>query len=109
MPLERQIFHVYTDNPDDPAGEPIEDLVEVRGVDQLRAELEGKRLGVGIKDAMHATYLWAWAAMVREGKLDPKTKFQAFMETCVQVEGKDNETAAVDPTRQAASADSPSP
>lgn len=107
MPLVRKFFHVLLDDPDAP-GSDQEIRVEVRGSDQLRAELEGKRQGVEIKDAMHSTYLWAWAAATREGKVDPKMTFRDFMVRCVTVEADDQEEP-VDPTRRAVGDDSPSP
>jgi hypothetical protein len=103
--IERKMFHVLLD-PEEP-GDATEYTVEVRGADQLRAELEGKRRGVHIKDAMHTTYLWAWAAMIREGNLDPKTSFTAFMERAVQVEGDADSATPVDPTQPDLGDDSP--
>lgn len=99
MPLTRTYFTVYLDDPDDPTGY-TEHRVEVRGADQLRAELEGKKLGVGLKDAMHQTYLWAWAACVRERIVD--LSFKDFREAAIKVEGDDDEPEPVDPTRPAA-------
>jgi hypothetical protein len=104
MPLERRFFNVLIERDDTDE----EYRVEVRGVDQLRAELEGKRRGVHIKDAMHTTYLWAWAASIREDRIDPKTSFTDFMTAVVQVEGDEEETETVDPTRPAVGDDSPS-
>lgn len=105
--IERRIFTVLLDDPDDPDALADEYRVEVRGVDQLRAELEGKRIGVHIKDAMHTTYLWSWAASIREGKIEPKTDFREFMRRCVQVEG-DEKSEPVDPTQQGVGVELPS-
>lgn len=101
MPLVRTMFTVYLDDPDAPEGY-AEHRVEIRGADQLRAELEGKKLGVGIRDAMHQSYLWAWAALVREGKLD--VSFAKFREQAIKVEGEDDEPQPVPPTLPAVTA-----
>lgn len=105
--LEAPVFLVLLD-PADEAGEPTTHEVQVRGSDQLRAELEAKRQGVTIKDAMHTTYLWAWSAMVRQQLFTGD--FRPFMERCVMVEqakDEDGEPAAVDvdPTQPAATGD----
>lgn len=101
MPLTRTYFTIYMDDPADPEGY-IEHRVEVRGADQLRAETEGKGIGVTLKDSMHQTYLWAWAAAVREGKLD--LSFKTFRANVISVEGEgdDDEPDTVDPTQPAA-------
>jgi hypothetical protein len=103
MPLTRTFFTIYLDQPDDPEGY-IEHRVEVRGADQLRAETEGKGMGVTIKDSMHQTYLWAWAAACREGKVD--MSFRTFRTNVISVEQDDDdaEGVPVDPTQPAASA-----
>lgn len=99
MPLTRTYFTVYLDDPADPEGY-VEHHVEVRGADQLRAELEGKKMGVGLKDAMHQSYLWAWAALVRTHVID--IPFTEFRELAIKVEGDDDEPEPVDPTQPAA-------
>ena len=105
MPLTRTYFHVLIDTPD-PDGngailDPVEHRVEIRGADQLRAELEGKRIGVTLQESMHQTYLWAWAAMVREGHY--ADTFHAFRDAVLSVK---NDTEAegepVDPTQPGA-------
>lgn len=102
MPLQRTIFKVYLDDPDADEGY-AEHEVEIRGADQLRAELEGKRLHVSLKDAMHQTYLWAWAALVRTKVID--IPFAEFRDIAIRVDGdKDAEPVDVDPTQPAASA-----
>ena len=102
--LEVPVFTVLMDGPDG-QGTVAHD-VQIRGADQLRAELEAKKQGVSIKDAMHTTYLWAWAAMVRTEKFSGG--FRDFMDACVMVEqAKDGDGQAVaetvDPTQLAAS------
>lgn len=100
MPLVRTYFTVYLDDPDQPDGY-VEHRVEVRGADQLRAELEGKKLNVSLKDAMHQTYLWAWASCVRQGIVEGS--FKDFRDRAIKVEGDDeDEPVAVDPTQPAA-------
>lgn len=107
MPLVRTMFTVYLDDPDAPEGY-VEHRCEVRGADQLRAELEGKKIGVGLKDAMHQSFLWAWASLLREGKLAADMPFMRFRELAIKVEGdKDDELVPVDPTQPAAIAGSP--
>lgn len=100
--LTAPLFLVLLDPPADEPGEPTTYEVQVRGSDHLRAELEAKRQGVTIKDAMHTTYLWAWSAMVREQKY--AGAFQEFMQRCVLVEqdtdaAGDPATVPVDPTQ----------
>lgn len=106
MPLERTIFTVYMDDPTDPDRDVEEYRIEVRATDQLRGELEGKRIpGVGVKDAMHTVYLWSWAAMVRLGYWTGG--FAEFQKRCITSEKADGEPAIpVDPTDQAASSGS---
>lgn len=101
MPLVRTYFTVYLDDADEPEGY-VEHRVEVRGADQLRAELEGKKMGVHLKDAMHQSYLWAWAALVRTGKID--IPFSEFRDIAIKVEGDDDEPEPVPPTLPAATA-----
>lgn len=102
MPLVRTYFTVYMDDPEAPEGY-VEHRVEVRGADQLVAEERGKRMGVNIKDAMHQTYLWSWAAMVREGLCN--VSFEEFMKLAIKVEGEKNDDAEpVDPTQPAVTA-----
>lgn len=121
MPLTRQYFNVLLDRPD--AGSPtkldaahpavvtvaddtVEYRVEIRGTDQLRAELEGKSIGVTLKDAMHQTYLWAWASMVRQDLF--KGAFMEFRKVAIKVEGEDDDDGeTVDPTQPGATDDSP--
>lgn len=122
MPLTRQYFNVLLDRPD--AGSPtkldeahpavvtvaddtVEYRVEIRGTDQLRAELEGKSIGVTLKDAMHQTYLWAWASMVRQDLF--KGAFMEFRKVAIKVEGEDDDDDGepVDPTQPGATDDSP--
>lgn len=107
MPLVRTFFTVYLDDPADPEGY-VEHRVEVRGTDQMRAETEGKGIGVSIKDAMHQSYLWAWAAAVREGKID--MSFRTFRTNVISVEEDEAKPPVeVDPTQPAATGDSLSP
>lgn len=76
--------------------------------DQLRAELEGKKLSLTAEHYMHTTALWAWAAMLREGHYDGP--FQEFKTRCLEAateKGDDEgELPDADPTPQAASNDS---
>lgn len=106
MPLKRIYFDVYLDDPDDPAGY-LEYRAEVRGADQLRAELEGKRISVTLNDSMHQTFLWSWAALMRTGQID--MTFKDFRERAIQVKGDKDADVDVDPTTPAAIAGSPSP
>lgn len=77
--------------------EPTTHRVTVILADQLRGELEGKRHGVDIKDAIHTTALWGWSAMVREGHTS--LSFREFTAACWEVEQvKDREPTTVDPT-----------
>lgn len=70
--LTRPSYHVWT-APTGTDPNTVEDdqleyhRVVVNGTDQLRAELEARRLGLpeGSKAPMHLTALWLWAAMTR--------------------------------------------
>lgn len=109
MPLTRTYFNVYVDDPESTDGY-AEHRVEIKGQDQLRAELEGRKLGVDHKVAIHQTYLWAWAACVRLGVY--KGSFAEFRDVVIKVDDEDtaagaDEPATVDPTRQAAGDASP--
>lgn len=99
MPLTRTYFDVFLDDPDADDGY-VEHRVEIKGADQLRAELEGRKLGVDHKVAIHQTYLWAWAAMVRETGYDQP--FNVFRDAVIAVKQPDEaQGQPVDPTRPA--------
>lgn len=103
MPLPRMYFDVLLEDPE--SKDETELRVEVRGADQLRSELEAKRIPrVESRDAMHTTYLWCWSAAVREGKFTGN--FREWMTSVVQVKPDKGATTPVDPTDQAASDDS---
>lgn len=84
--------------------------VTLRMADQLHAELEGKRQGLGEphRHPLHLQALFAWAAMRREGHFTGK--FQEFKAACAFTEDPeaDDEDAGdeVDPTVPAVSTDS---
>lgn len=71
--------------------------------DQLRGELEGKKLGLSVEaHPTHTASLWVWAAVQRLGIYEGT--FHDFKSDCVDFEkvGEDD----VRPTTQAASPDS---
>lgn len=87
--------------------------VTLRIADQLRAELEGKKLGFSEvhHNPLHLQALFAWACMVREGHYTGK--FADFRNDCIAVsDHKDDDPTdpdagePVDPTTPAASTDS---
>lgn len=107
MPLTRIYFDVFLDDDDAPEGY-VEHRVEIRGGDQLRAELEGKKIGVSLNDSMHQTYLWAWASLVRNKLVD--LPFLTFRDVVIRVDSdKTPDPETVDPTQPAAGAGSLSP
>lgn len=59
-----------------PSAPPLKtvELVTVTYADQLRGELEGRKLGLGsMADApMHYATVWVWAALVRTGRYTGK-------------------------------------
>lgn len=92
-------------------GEAGEFTVTVRVGDQLRAELEGKRMGIAevVRSPIHLQVLIAWAAMVREGNYSGK--FAQFREDCCDTYDHEDDAGPdggddVDPTTPAASTDS---
>lgn len=96
--------------PDDPAAEPVEEIVTVLLADQMRGELELKRrsnvtaqeAGVNFVAAM------SWAALAREGRI--KCKFEEFGLRVYEIVRQDEtEAGEVDPTQPAASTGSASP
>lgn len=106
MPLKRKIVTIYLDDPTDPDGS-IEHQVEVRAVDMLTAEIQGKALpGVELTDGMHTMHLSAWAALCREDKY--KGGFKRFMSECITVQSEKDDEVTVDPTQPAAPDDSAS-
>lgn len=107
MPLTAITYRVYMDPEDqtDALAEPVVYDVEVRPVDQLKAELEGKRIGVTLDDKMHLTYLWAWAAMVRTGQVSRCT-FKDWIARCAGLDEDEVAIADVDPTQPTPSDDS---
>lgn len=110
--LTRPAFHVWLAPADTDPNTVSEDqldyhLVRIHHADQLRAELEGRRLGFGAaKDSpMHTTSLWLWAALVRQGIVDQR--FMDYVDRCVAFDrADDDDTAeAVDPTAASTSSD----
>lgn len=86
--LTRPTYHVWIApegvDPDTAADDQLEyHHVVINHSDQLRAELEARRLQLGSpKDSpMHLTSLWLWASLVRTGGY--ADKFQAFKTACV--------------------------
>jgi hypothetical protein len=63
-------------------------------------------MGVSLKDAMHQTYLWAWASLVRTKILD--VTFKDFRDLVIRVDAPKSDSpdasVPVDPTQPAASA-----
>jgi hypothetical protein len=92
--LTRPTYHVWmlpehgqdsdTELTDDQLAEQLEyQYVVVNHADQLRAELEAKRQGLGKPQdtPMHLTSLWLWASLVRTGRYDGK--FAEFKTACI--------------------------
>jgi hypothetical protein len=78
--------------------------VVINHSDQLRAELEAKRQGLGKPQdtPMHLTSLWLWASLVRTKRYDGK--FAEFKTACVSYDpDKDADPADTDPDPTAAS------
>lgn len=67
----RDRYTATVSNPD-PEVEPIDHTVEITPADQLRAELEGHKQGLGpMSDApLHYTVVWIWCALTRTGLYD---------------------------------------
>lgn len=96
---------VVTMDPSD-GGEAGQFTVQLRLGDQMRAELEAKRMGLkGTDMPIHLQGLFAWASMVRSGNFDGKSR--AFIDACVSVEDVKDSGETVDPTEQGQSSDSP--
>lgn len=98
--LKRPIYHVWLERD---GAEPDYHRVVVNGTDQLRAELEGRKLGlVKLEQApMHLTALWLWASLTRTGSID--LAFPAFRDALLSFDpakDDDGELAdePVDPT-----------
>lgn len=106
MAMKHQQFTVAMADPD--GGEPTEHVVTIILVDQLRAELDGKKYGIDSKLKMHTAALWAWAAMTRLELY--KGKFGEFQSACLGLElyapdGPADSGVDVDPTQPEASDD----
>lgn len=110
--LTRPAYHVWLDpRPDLTADSPelddselVYQYVVVNHADQLRAELEAKRHGLGKPQdtPMHLTSLWLWAALVRTKRYDGK--FAAFKLACVAYDpDKEANPDDVEPDPMAAS------
>jgi hypothetical protein len=69
--LTRPTYEVWL-NPVDEEADPL--IVQVTSGDQMRAELECKRLGLPpLSEApLNATAVWIWSAMVRDGLTEAK-------------------------------------
>lgn len=104
--LTRPAYHVWMDprtdiTPDSPELDDSEleyQYVVVNHGDQLRAELEAKRHGLGKPQdtPMHLTSLWLWAALVRTHRYDGK--FAEFKLACVSYDpDKEADPADVEP------------
>lgn len=85
--MKTQSYAVLLAAPTDEDPEATEE-VEVRVIygDQLRAELEAPRHGIGsLSDApMHFTALWIWASLTRDGKTS--APFQEFKRQLLMVQ-----------------------
>lgn len=80
-------------------GEAGEFTVQLRLGDQMRAELEAKRMGLKATDMpIHLQGLFGWACMVRHGLFDGNAK--AFSEACIAVEDEKGSSEVLDPTEQ---------
>lgn len=92
---------------DTPAGE-TEQVLEVRAVDRLKAELEASRQKIPPPKVapQHHTALWLWCALVRTGQVT--VGFQEFKNDVLVEFDAIQEPAPPDPTQAAPSA-SPSP
>lgn len=107
MPLTRPKLEVWLDLPDDaPDDTPPDHVVTISSGDQLRAELEAKRLGLpSLSEApLNSTALWLWAAMARQGLTQLKAgEFMANLPEFEPVKRPDGtaEVEQVDPTRAA--------
>lgn len=111
MPLIAPVYRLLLDDPENPEAPPREVTVAVRNGDQLRAELEGSKLGLagrGMSAApLNYTTLWLWAAMVRTGEFTGNVQqFRASLVVFEPVKA-DGETLtdpedvpAVDPTAE---------
>lgn len=85
---------------DGQGGDVVEHDVQLRLVDQTRAELEGKRHGIDVvKHPLHLQGLFAWAACTRLGLFTGK--WPEFQDVCVSIE--DGVDQDVPPTETAAS------
>jgi hypothetical protein len=92
--LTRPTYHVWllpfgvtdadlNDNDPEDLAELDYQYVVVNHADQLRAELEAKRQGLGKPQdtPMHLTSLWLWASLVRTGRY--AGKFAEFKTACI--------------------------
>ena len=105
MPLKRPKFEVWTSElPDDaPADTPPDHVVLVTSGDQLRAELEAKRIKLpGLEEApLNTAGLWVWASMARQGLTQLKAgEFMANPPEFQPIKGSGGDDE-VDPTRAA--------
>lgn len=98
--MKRTVFDVAMQTPTETDPEQItEHRVTVILGDQLRGELEGKKLGLDTNYPIHTGALWVWAAMLRSGHYSGT--FQDFKGACVDFDKVAD--ADADPTNQAAS------
>ena len=111
MPLTRLTYDIWLNTPgrELTTDTPPDHTVLVNSGDQLRAELEAKRLGIPpMREApLNATALWIWAAMARQGLTElPAVAFMADVPEFEPVRDAAGEPQAteVDPTKLAAGA-----
>jgi len=105
--IKRPAFHVWLAPEGVDPNTATDDQLEYHHVlvhsgDQLRAELEAKRVGITDMRAnpMHITVLWLWAALVRTGAYSDK--FQAFKAACVSYDAdRDRDAPHTDDDDQA--------
>lgn len=98
--------YLVTLTPAEPDADPQQLRVVVTHGDQLRAELELNRRGIDLRNAMHLSTAFAWAAMKRTG--DYAGNFDAFAFHDV-LDLSDGGAEPVDPTKLAAATPSRSP
>lgn len=70
-------------------GSPVPVIVEVRPIDQIRAERESKARGLSLKgDPIHSSALWIWASMVRTNAYGGE--FKDWLDECVAFDKHDD-------------------
>lgn len=81
MPLKIHRFEVYLNDLEDPDADPVEHLIRILHIDQLRAERAFVKTGLSMEMGMNLSNAWCWAACQRLGLYPKERPWPVFAES----------------------------